>query len=73
MFGAARDGQQDADVDDAVLADRDRLHHTELGNGPTARAEYYEFPAALPKVKVSSLREDLYRRDFTIEDRKSVV
>lgn len=32
----------------------------------TARAEYYEFPAALPKVKVSSLREDLYRRDFTI-------
>ncbi|SHG98164.1 tRNA nucleotidyltransferase (CCA-adding enzyme) [Thermosyntropha lipolytica DSM 11003] len=32
----------------------------------TARTEYYEFPAALPKVEKSSLREDLYRRDFTI-------
>jgi len=32
----------------------------------TARTEYYEFPAALPTVKKSSLREDLYRRDFTI-------
>lgn len=32
----------------------------------TARKEFYEFPAALPTVKKSSLREDLYRRDFTI-------
>lgn len=32
----------------------------------TARTEYYEFPAALPRVKKSSIREDLYRRDFTI-------
>ncbi|MBO8159947.1 CBS domain-containing protein [Thermosyntropha sp.] len=32
----------------------------------TARTEYYEFPAALPRVEKSSLREDLYRRDFTI-------
>lgn len=32
----------------------------------TARTEYYEFPAALPKVELSSLKEDLYRRDFTI-------
>lgn len=32
----------------------------------TARTEYYEFPAALPKVENSSLRQDLYRRDFTI-------
>lgn len=32
----------------------------------TARTEYYEFPAALPTVERSSLREDLYRRDFTI-------
>lgn len=32
----------------------------------TARTEYYEFPAALPQVERSSLREDLYRRDFTI-------
>lgn len=32
----------------------------------TARVEYYEYPAALPKVESSSLRQDLYRRDFTI-------
>ncbi len=32
----------------------------------TARTEYYESPAALPKVKTSSIKKDLYRRDFTI-------
>jgi len=32
----------------------------------TARTEYYEFPAALPTVEVSSIKKDLYRRDFTI-------
>lgn len=32
----------------------------------TARAEYYEYPAALPTVQFSSIKQDLYRRDFTI-------
>ncbi len=32
----------------------------------TARTEYYEFPAALPNVERASIKEDLYRRDFTI-------
>jgi tRNA nucleotidyltransferase (CCA-adding enzyme) len=32
----------------------------------TARLEYYEKPAALPHVEWSSLKLDLYRRDFTI-------
>lgn len=32
----------------------------------TARREFYEFPAALPKVELSSIKKDLYRRDFTI-------
>ena len=32
----------------------------------TARTEYYESPAALPKVEMSSIKKDLYRRDFTI-------
>ncbi len=32
----------------------------------TARLEYYESPAAMPTVEHSSLRMDLYRRDFTI-------
>jgi tRNA nucleotidyltransferase (CCA-adding enzyme) len=32
----------------------------------TARMEYYETPAAPPVVETSSLKMDLYRRDFTI-------
>ena len=32
----------------------------------TARLEYYEYPAALPTVELSSLKLDLYRRDFTM-------
>ncbi|MEW5734510.1 MAG: CBS domain-containing protein [Thermodesulfobacteriota bacterium] len=32
----------------------------------TARFEYYQAPASLPQVEVSSLKLDLYRRDFTI-------
>ncbi len=32
----------------------------------TARTEFYEYPAALPVVNQSSLKQDLYRRDFTI-------
>lgn len=32
----------------------------------TARLEYYQSPAALPVVEMSSIKLDLYRRDFTI-------
>ncbi len=32
----------------------------------TARTEYYESPGALPTVETSSIKKDLYRRDFTI-------
>lgn len=32
----------------------------------TARREFYEYPAAFPKVELSSIKRDLYRRDFTI-------
>ena len=32
----------------------------------SARMEYYKFPAALPTVEMSSIKLDLYRRDFTI-------
>lgn len=32
----------------------------------TARTEFYPYPAALPEVERSALRQDLYRRDFTI-------
>ena len=32
----------------------------------SARMEYYKFPAALPVVQMSSIKLDLFRRDFTI-------
>ncbi|OWZ83975.1 CBS domain-containing protein [Natranaerobius trueperi] len=32
----------------------------------TARIEYYAFPAASPEVEQSTIKQDLYRRDFTI-------
>ena len=32
----------------------------------TARLEYYKYPAALPTVELSSIKMDLFRRDFTI-------
>ncbi|MGK7916894.1 MAG: CBS domain-containing protein [Prochloraceae cyanobacterium] len=42
----------------------------ELGNLwvdiATARTEFYPYPAANPEVEASSIRQDLYRRDFTI-------
>lgn len=32
----------------------------------SARTEFYEYPAALPQVETSTLKQDLYRRDFTV-------
>jgi tRNA nucleotidyltransferase (CCA-adding enzyme) len=32
----------------------------------SARSEFYEHPAALPQVELSSIRQDLSRRDFSI-------
>jgi tRNA nucleotidyltransferase (CCA-adding enzyme) len=32
----------------------------------TARTEFYAHPSALPQVERSSIKQDLYRRDFTI-------
>jgi tRNA nucleotidyltransferase (CCA-adding enzyme) len=32
----------------------------------TARSEIYRAPAALPEVRAAALREDLFRRDFTV-------
>jgi tRNA nucleotidyltransferase (CCA-adding enzyme) len=32
----------------------------------TARTEFYEHPTALPKIERSSIKQDLHRRDFTI-------
>ncbi len=54
-----------------------RVHETfltavlEFPDGETvdvasARSDFYRAPAALPEVQTSALRQDLYRRDFTV-------
>lgn len=47
------------------------IYHNEAGEEchidvATARLEYYEYPAALPTVELSSIKMDLFRRDFSI-------
>ena len=46
----------------AVVVDPEERHV----DVATARSEFYRAPAALPEVRMSPLRQDLYRRDFTI-------
>jgi len=46
-----------------VLEQREEPFHIDVA---TARAEFYDFPAALPSVEHASIRQDLFRRDFTI-------
>ena len=43
-----------------ILPDENRI------DVATARLEYYDHPAALPTIEKSSVKSDLYRRDFTI-------
>ena len=46
----------------AVVVDPEDFHI----DVATARTEFYRAPAALPEVQTSALRQDLFRRDFTI-------
>lgn len=41
-------------------------HGEERIDVATARLEYYESPASLPIVELSSIKKDLFRRDFSI-------
>lgn len=51
----------------AALIWRGRAGHAPLMlDIATARTEFYPYPAANPEVEPSSIRQDLYRRDFTI-------
>ena len=50
----------------AVVIFEDRPGHSRRIDVATARLEYYESPAALPTVEVSSIKMDLSRRDFSI-------
>ncbi len=42
------------------------LHYGRKIDVASTRLEYYESPGALPIVERASLRQDLYRRDFTV-------
>lgn len=48
------------DTAQVILPDNTRIDFA------TARTEYYTFPAAAPEIESSSIKNDLYRRDFTI-------
>ncbi|MEA5452344.1 CBS domain-containing protein [Leptolyngbya sp. CCNP1308] len=53
----------------ASLVWRKELDHPLAGlmiDIATARTEFYPYPAANPEVEASSIQQDLYRRDFTI-------
>ncbi|MGF1517617.1 MAG: CBS domain-containing protein [Nodosilinea sp.] len=53
----------------AALVWRKDLDHPLAGlmiDIATARTEFYPYPAANPEVEASSIQQDLYRRDFTI-------
>ncbi len=50
----------------AVVIFQDEAGKTWHIDVATARLEYYEYPAAMPTVELSSLKLDLIRRDFTI-------
>ncbi|MCC5909914.1 MAG: CBS domain-containing protein [Clostridiaceae bacterium] len=54
-----------------VLHEKFATASIKLGDGNvldivSARREYYHFPAALPQIEKSSLWNDLFRRDFTL-------
>lgn len=50
----------------AIVIYSDEEGHEQRIDVATARLEYYEYPAALPTVELSSIKMDLFRRDFTI-------
>ncbi len=50
----------------ALLWHKDPLLNSLWVDIATARTEFYPYPAANPEVEASSIRQDLYRRDFTI-------
>lgn len=50
----------------AIIWDQDPIFGSLEIDLTTARTESYAYPAANPQVKTSSIYQDLYRRDFTI-------
>ncbi|GAB4537362.1 MAG: CBS domain-containing protein [Anaerolineae bacterium] len=59
-FGTAKWLLNDSQISDPSLQMPEFLDFV------TARTEFYEHPSALPEVERSSIKQDLHRRDFTI-------
>ncbi len=63
---------EDEDETEDQEAAFERSPRSEIGHMPksidfvTARTEFYAHPSALPQVERSSIKQDLHRRDFTI-------
>ena len=58
-------------ADKIVIHDKFHTSVIFLENGlkvdiATSRIEYYEYPTSMPTVESSSIKQDLFRRDFTI-------
>lgn len=54
-----------------IIHDKFHTAVVKLANGlkidvATSRVEYYEYPTSMPVVEKGSIKQDLYRRDFTI-------
>ncbi|MCS7070489.1 MAG: CBS domain-containing protein, partial [Anaerolinea sp.] len=62
-FGTAKWILARSFIEKLGFSSADEIDHIDFAS---ARAEYYEHPAALPTVYTSSLKLDLERRDFTI-------
>ncbi len=50
----------------ATILYNDKNNKSQKIDIATSRLEYYEYPAALPTVEISSIKMDLYRRDFAM-------
>ena len=66
LYPAARLEVHGAFQTAALLWHKDPIFGSLWVDIATARTEFYPYPAANPEVEASSIRQDLYRRDFTI-------
>ncbi len=66
LYRAARLDIHGAFQTAALLWHKDPVFDSLWVDIATARTEFYPYPAANPEVEASSIRQDLYRRDFTI-------
>ncbi|MBI5304085.1 MAG: CBS domain-containing protein [Chloroflexi bacterium] len=65
-FGTAKWIVKEKKEDSGARKEKSLLAHLSSLDFTTARTEFYAHPSALPEVERSSIKQDLRRRDFTI-------